>query len=102
MSVTLLHHRVEEHPPGEKAMHDFECVVNYQLDSRRRRTGTPLSAAAASPATGALVDGSSPAVPVSGAKVVRRGSADRGVKRPSPGPASGEGKAGRKAGKAAR
>ncbi|PRW33022.1 hypothetical protein C2E21_8020 [Chlorella sorokiniana] len=91
--------RVEEHPPGEKAMHDFECVVNYQLDSRRRRTGTPSSAAAASPAPG---DGSSPAVPISGAKAARRGSADRGVKRPSPGPASGEGKAGRKGSKAAR
>lgn len=83
-------------------MHDFECVVNFQLDSRRRRTGTPAAAVAASPAPGAPADGSSPAVPITGAKVARRGSADRGVKRPWPGPASGEGKAGRKSGKAAR
>lgn len=83
-------------------MHDFECVVNYQLDSRRRRTGTPSSAAAASPAAAPPAEGSSPAMPITGTKAARRGSADRGVKRPSPGPASGEGKAGRKGGKAAR
>lgn len=83
-------------------MHDFEGVVNFQLDGRRRRTATPSAAGAA--ADGAA-EGSSPAVPPSGgsgAKVARRGSADRGVKRPSLAPASGEGKAGRKGGKAAR
>jgi len=29
--------RVEEHPPGEKAMQDFEDVVNYRIDGRKRR-----------------------------------------------------------------
>eukprot|EP00890_Picochlorum_soloecismus_P002085 jgi/Picsp_1/2878/NSC_01103-R1_hypothetical protein CHLNCDRAFT_54730 [Chlorella variabilis] len=30
--------RVEEHPPGEKAMHDFEDIVNYRMDGRKRRS----------------------------------------------------------------
>lgn len=30
--------RVEEHPPGEKAMHDFEDIVNYRIDGRKRRS----------------------------------------------------------------
>ena len=28
--------RIEDHPPGEKAMVDFEDVVNYKYDGRRR------------------------------------------------------------------
>lgn len=28
--------RIEDHPPGEKAMMDFEDVVNYRYDGRRR------------------------------------------------------------------
>lgn len=28
--------RIEDHPPGEKAMVDFEDVVNYRYDGRRR------------------------------------------------------------------
>lgn len=31
--------RVEEHPPGEKAMHDFEDVVNYRYSAPRKRRG---------------------------------------------------------------
>jgi hypothetical protein len=31
--------RVEEHPPGEKAMHDFEDIVNYRVGGRKRRGG---------------------------------------------------------------
>lgn len=31
--------RVEEHPPGEKAMHDFEDIVNYRVGGRKRRSG---------------------------------------------------------------
>lgn len=34
--------RIEDHPPGEKAMVDFEDVVNYRYDGRRR--GRSLSA----------------------------------------------------------
>lgn len=30
--------RVEEHPPGEKAMHDFEDIVNYRVGGRKRRS----------------------------------------------------------------
>jgi hypothetical protein len=30
--------RVEEHPPGEKAMHDFEGVLSYSLDRPRKRS----------------------------------------------------------------
>ncbi|KAI8103530.1 hypothetical protein M9435_004867 [Picochlorum sp. BPE23] len=32
--------RVEEHPPGEKAMHDFEDIVNYRVGGRKRRSGS--------------------------------------------------------------
>jgi len=32
--------RVEEHPPGEKAMHDFEDIVNYRIDGRKRRNNS--------------------------------------------------------------
>lgn len=35
--------RVEEHPPGEKAMQDFEDVVNYRIDGRKRRHAPVLS-----------------------------------------------------------
>ena len=34
--------RIEDHPPGEKAMMDFEDVVNYRYDGRRR--GRSMSA----------------------------------------------------------
>lgn len=76
-------------------MHDFENVLNFTLDTRRRprtSTATTPGAAAANP----VVHPSSVPLPV------RRGSADRGMKRASPGPASADQKAGRKGGKAAR
>lgn len=30
--------RIESHPPGEKALHDFENVLTYQLEKRRPRS----------------------------------------------------------------
>ncbi len=36
ISIIILICRVEEHPPGEKAMHDFKDVLAYNLDRRRR------------------------------------------------------------------
>jgi len=38
MVLVGLRCRVEEHPPGEKAMHDFEDIVNYRIDGRKRRS----------------------------------------------------------------
>lgn len=35
--------RIEDHPPGEKAMHDFENVVSFQLEQRPRRGARPIS-----------------------------------------------------------
>lgn len=71
-------------------MHDFENVLNFQLDTSRRRRGSATPASAA-------MDGSD-------RHARRAGSAERGTKRASPAPAgSGEAsKAGRKPGKAAR
>eukprot|EP00889_Picochlorum_renovo_P002970 jgi/Picre1/30000/NNA_005376.t1 len=37
--------RVEEHPPGEKAMHDFEDIVNYRVGGRKRRSGALVAVA---------------------------------------------------------
>ena len=38
MVLVVMWCRVEEHPPGEKAMHDFEDIVNYRIDGRKRRS----------------------------------------------------------------
>lgn len=93
---------MEEHPPGAKAMHDFENVLNFQLDTSRRRRGTATPVQAAKDRSA----GSTPAADgCSAARHARRaGSAERGTKRASPAPqGSAEGgKAGRKPSKAAR
>jgi len=33
--------RIEEHPPGDKAMHDFEDVLGYHLEEPRKRNQRP-------------------------------------------------------------
>lgn len=84
--------RVDEHPPGEKAMHDFENVLTFQLDNRRRRT-TPASkdvAMAAAAATDSPAPPAAAAGATSSAKQPRKASAERSVKRASPAPGSGD------------
>lgn len=77
------------------------AVLNFQLDSSRRRRTSAVTPSAA----GAADSGASPAMPPSGGSTARlqgKGSAGRGAKRPSPGPPSEDLKAGRKPGKAVR
>ncbi|KAI3430551.1 hypothetical protein D9Q98_005144 [Chlorella vulgaris] len=98
--------RVDEHPPGEKAMHDFENVLSFDLDNNRRRRCTPAGKDATAAAAAAAADDSpAPAAAtaaVSAAKQLRRGSADRGVKRNSPSMPSSEAAVAKKMAKAAR
>jgi hypothetical protein len=104
--MCLLACRVDEHPPGEKAMHDFENVLSCQLDNRRRPRTTPQAAQeakdAAAAASSAAAAASSPALQAAGE--LRRGSAERGAKRVSPAPGAGDGNkaGGRRGAKAAR
>jgi hypothetical protein len=87
-------------------MHDFENVLSFDLDNNRRRRCTPAGKDAAAAAAAAAADDSpAPAVAtaaVSAAKQLRRGSADRGVKRNSPSIPSSEAAVAKKIAKAAR
>lgn len=75
-------------------MHDFENVLAFQMEKRRRTsTATPTADADDSPA----------GMPGSNSAKRRPASTERGTKRASPAPPSGDaGKAARKGSKAAR
>lgn len=94
------HRRVEKHPPGEKALADFENVLSYQEQPRTRRVGSATKSGAGS---GAAVSPSinNAAASVGPASHGRRPSAAHSAERPrsgkrvSPGPADAADRAGR-------
>jgi hypothetical protein len=85
-------------------MHDFENVLSFQLDNRRRPRTTPQAAQEAKDAAAAAASSAAAAASSPADGELRRGLAERGAKRTSPAPGAGDGNkaGGRRGAKAPR